>query len=68
MTCQLCQRSLRARRSTVREPYRYRESGLRAVGLVGVTVHACPQCHEEAAEIPKVGLLYQAIAEVLLTK
>jgi DNA-binding transcriptional regulator YiaG len=63
-----CRRSLRARRSTVREPYRYRESGLGSVGLVGVTVYACPQCHEEAAEIPRVGLLHQAIAEVLLTR
>lgn len=68
MTCERCHLPLRARRSTAREPYRYLESGLRTVGLVGVAVHACPQCHEEAAEIPKVGQLHQAIAEALLTK
>lgn len=68
MTCERCRRPMRARRSTAHAPYRYLESGLRGVDLIGVTISTCPACGEEVVSIPKLGQLHQAIAGALLTK
>jgi putative zinc finger/helix-turn-helix YgiT family protein len=54
-------------RRTLRDHYRYVESGLSNVFLNGVAVYEC-QCSEEMLELPRVNVLHTLIAQKLLTK
>ncbi|MFN8176360.1 MAG: YgiT-type zinc finger protein [bacterium] len=47
---------------SARENYRYTESGLPYIVLVGVEVRRCPACGEEGVVIPRIEALHRAIA------
>jgi hypothetical protein len=64
--CDICGTKLKTRHSTQAEPYRYAESGLDNVYLVGVEVFICPECLLETAAIPRIENLHKTIAEGLL--
>lgn len=68
MNCPLCQRKCLARKATAAQPYRFVESGLTHVLLVGVKVWTCTYCRAESAMIPHVGQLRDAVAHDLLKK
>jgi len=64
----MCGRAMRESQATMSRPYRYRESGLEHVLLVGVKVAACATCQESVATIPKIEELNRLIAEGLIRK
>lgn len=68
MNCAFCHRKCLARKATAAQPYRFVESGLTHVFLVGVKVWTCTYCREESAIIPNVGQLSDAVAHGLLKK
>jgi len=50
------------------EPYKYEESGLSYVTLVGIDVRTCPNCGERHPAIPRVMDLHQVIAHAIVGK
>ena len=50
------------------EAYKYSESGLPNVTLVGIEVRRCPHCGEQAAAIPRVMQLHQILAQSIVRK
>ena len=68
MRCTLCQTKCLARKATAAQPYRFVESGLTNVFLIGVKVWTCTYCREESAIIPNIGQLSDAVAHDLLKK
>ena len=58
MKCDRCE----AKMTAVKVPYRYAESGLPNVILMGIEVFKCPQCGTVAARIPDMKGLHNAIA------
>jgi transcriptional regulator with XRE-family HTH domain len=55
--------------STAEAPYPYdRLSGLRNVGLVGVSVERCLKCRAESPIIPRLGELHRLIVKALVNK
>ena len=50
------------------ETYRYRESGLPNVALVGVEVRRCSACGHHELVLPRVTELHRAIAHALIRK
>jgi putative zinc finger/helix-turn-helix YgiT family protein len=46
--------------------YRYAESGLPNVVLVGIEVRRCPKCGEEAISIPRIEELHKTLAMALI--
>jgi putative zinc finger/helix-turn-helix YgiT family protein len=50
------------------EPYRYAESGLSNVTLIGIEVRSCPKCGERAAAIPAIAKLHDVLARLLVDK
>jgi len=68
MNCYECGTALIPEKSTFEKPYRFIESGLDNVYLVGVTLTRCPTCKEYGLVIPKIGILEDVIAQTLLQK
>jgi len=68
MKCQDCGEAFVAKKSTAANPYRFVESGLDHVYLIGATVLHCKTCKEYCAQIPKMGPLLDVIASTLLEK
>lgn len=54
--------------STARENYKYEESGLSCITLVGMEVTRCKKCGESEVAIPAITELHQAIARVIVLK
>jgi putative zinc finger/helix-turn-helix YgiT family protein len=50
-----------------RENYRYVESGLPAVTLVGVDVRRCPNCGFQSVVIPRIEELHRKLARIIAT-
>lgn len=57
-----------ARQATARHPYRYAISGLPNVWLIGVQLHRCPACGDDAPVIPCMAPLHRRIAAVLVER
>lgn len=68
MKCQECGGAFVAKKSTATNPYRFIESGLDHVYLIGATVLHCKQCKEYGVQIPKIGPLLNMITATLLEK
>lgn len=51
-----------------RGPYRFDESGLSQVTLVGAEIRRCPACGYEDVAIPRLGPLLDAITRTLVAK
>jgi putative zinc finger/helix-turn-helix YgiT family protein len=65
MKCTECGNTLKVNRPNA---YRYRESGLDSVVLVGIRVYVCPGCGGEFPEIPNIIALHRVIAQRLVRK
>jgi putative zinc finger/helix-turn-helix YgiT family protein len=63
-TCAQCRKLMK----TERQNYRYTESGLANVTLVGIEVSHCPSCGERVVSIPRMAQLHRAIALELIRK
>lgn len=66
MSCRACGGPTVETKATSKKPYRYLESGLPNVCLIGVTVVRCKKCKDESVIIPKMGQLHEAIAQRLI--
>src|SRR5262249_52236287 len=64
MKCIKCGATMRVRK----ESYRYDESGLKHVTLVGVEVARCPHCDNYEISIPRIEELHRLIAKLLIDK
>ncbi len=64
MKCTECGAMMKVRKET----YRYDESGLKHVTLVGVDVARCPRCDNYEISIPHIEELHRLIAKVLIDK
>ena len=65
MNCFECEKGKMSESS---DAYRYYESGLPNVVLVGVTVYRCKDCGAEYVSIPDIEGLHRALAMVVITK
>jgi putative zinc finger/helix-turn-helix YgiT family protein len=63
-----CRTCGEAEMATKVETYRYRESGLPNVALVGVEVRRCPACGHHELVLPRIAELHRAIAHALIRK
>jgi len=54
--------------SSTERPYHYVNSGLTNVYLVGVKYRLCEECNKQAADIPAVKHLLEAIARAIVSK
>jgi len=68
MKCDICEIKMVERKSTNKTPYLYKLSGLKNVGLVGISVWKCPKCKGESPIIPKIGELHDVIMRALILK
>ena len=68
MTQHDCKQCLQEAEATVEHPYRYVDSGLSNVYLVGIKYWTCGRCKAHAAEIPAVEQLMDVIAECIVMK
>jgi DNA-binding transcriptional regulator YiaG len=68
MVCEDCKVEMRVRKATVKEPYRYKLSGLENVALAGIDVYVCPQCGAESPVIPKIVELHRVLALAVVEK
>ncbi|HEV2960766.1 MAG TPA: type II TA system antitoxin MqsA family protein [Candidatus Angelobacter sp.] len=66
MTSLHCEKPLRRYTATRNKPYRFVDSGLSKVYLVGVKYWVCQVCGAQAAEIPAPEQLMNAIAEAIV--
>ena len=64
MKCTECGATMKVRK----ESYRYDESGLKHVTLVGVDVARCPRCDNYEISIPHIEELHRLIAKILIDK
>ncbi len=64
----LCRACGKAEMKTGTETYRYQESGLPNVVLVGIEVRRCPACGNHELVLPRVAELHRAIAESVIRK
>jgi putative zinc finger/helix-turn-helix YgiT family protein len=64
MTCVECGGTLKATRA----PYRYAESGLPGVVLLGVEVRRCRKCAGEEVAIPRIEELHRLIAQAVIRR
>lgn len=51
-----------------RDAYKYKDCGLSNVTLMGVVVHRCPNCGEDAVAIPRLAELHEVIASATAQK
>ena len=63
-----CKAHAEERRATAEEPYRFLDSGLSNVYLVGVRYWICKHCQRQAAEIPALEQLMSVIAKSVVMK
>jgi hypothetical protein len=49
-------------------PYHYVGSGLNNVYLVGISYYVCPECGKQAAEIPAIKELHEALGRLIVSK
>ena len=68
MKCQDCGGAFVEKKSTAANPYRFVESGLDHVYVIGATVLHCKTCKAYGVQIPKMGPLLNVIASTLLEK
>ena len=61
-----CNKSLRQYTATRNKPYRFVDSGLPNVYLIGVKYWVCQECGAQAAEIPAPEQLMNTIAEAIV--
>lgn len=54
--------------ATAEKPYRYVDSGLSNVYLIGIKYRVCGTCRQQSAEIPAVEQLFSTIAEAIVMK
>jgi hypothetical protein len=66
--CCHCEQSAQKHFATAELPYHYVGSGLQSVYLVGVTYYVCAECNKQAAEIPGMKELHEAIARTIVSK
>ena len=64
MKCTECGTTMK----TQRENYRYDESGLKEVTLVGIEVSRCPRCGNYEVSIPHMEDLHRLIARAVIEK
>lgn len=64
MKCTECGALMKTRK----ENYRYDESGLKHVTLVGVEVRRCPRCGNYEVSIPHIEELHRLLAKALIEK
>ena len=64
MKCAECGTPMKTRK----ENYRYDESGLKFVTLVGVEIKRCPRCGNYEVSIPFIEQLHRLIARILIEK
>lgn len=65
-TCNNCQRLFETWIASAEHRYHYTESGLDNIWLEGVTVHSCPNCEVESADIPDLEGLHNLIAKFII--
>ncbi len=63
-----CEDFLETRRATREAPYRFIDSGLPNVYLVGIRYFVCRECGKQAAEIPAAKELMRVIARAIVEK
>ncbi|SRR5258708_7679924 len=63
-----CNKPLRQYTATRNKPYRFVDSGLPNVYLVGVKYWVCQECGAQAAEIPAPEVLMNMIAEAIVMR
>lgn len=68
MTKHDCAKQAKEHLATLQKPYRFLDSGLPNVYLVGVKYWVCPKCASQAAEIPAPEQLMNVIAESIAMK
>lgn len=61
MVCEKCKVQMEIREATKEHPYHYVQCGLDHVELVGIQVHRCPQCGNEAPRVPRIRELHRAL-------
>jgi putative zinc finger/helix-turn-helix YgiT family protein len=64
MTCQDCGGMLKVTRA----PYRYAESGLPGVVLLGMEVRRCQKCGVEEVAIPRIEELHRLMAQAVIQR
>lgn len=62
MNCNVCNQTMKGSLATLKNPYRYTESGLEDVLLIGVKMYECPVCHETSSVISKIEELHALIS------
>lgn len=66
--CHNCEREYEVWQASLDHPYHYTESGLNNIWLSGITVHSCPNCELDSADIPDLEGLHKFIAkDIILT-
>jgi len=68
MELDCCERSAQVRWATPGAEYHYVGSGLENVYLVGIPYYVCPDCEKQAAVIPAMKELHEALARVIVSK
>jgi len=63
-----CKARAQERRATADNPYRFLDSGLSNVYLIGIRYWICAQCGRQAAEIPALEQLMSVIAKAVVMK
>ncbi len=63
-----CGKEAKEHFSTLHKPYRFLDSGLSNVYLVGVKYWICPECGRQSAEIPAPEQLMNVIAKAIAMK
>lgn len=63
-----CKNHCEEHQATAEKPYRFLDSGLSNVYLVGIKYLACTKCHRQVAEIPALGQLLQVMAKSVVMK
>jgi DNA-binding transcriptional regulator YiaG len=67
-TTHCCEKRSQKRSATAQHPYHNVGSGLQHVYLVGITYYICPECNKQAAEIPAMKELHEALARAIVFK
>ena len=63
-----CRKNCEERRATTEKPYRFLDSGLSNIYLVGIRYWVCKNCGKQSAEIPALGQLLSVMAKSVVMK